>query len=543
MKFLFCILFINFVDKSISFIYRVKSLNNLQKSLRMLSKDELFLQNVHGDTHFLNYYYTTLYLGINKTPQVYILDTGSSITTSPCDKCISCGEHLNPKYKLENESKIISCNDAKCKIASNSRCMKNKCSFSVSYAEGSKLSGFYINQDVYFETMNLEKNISDKSYNIPLGCTTTETHLFKTQLADGIMGLNNNEHSFVGMLYKLGIIKKNIFSLCFEIDGGYFSIGEVYNEYHYSNEIKYTNLINKNSGNYNINFKYLKIGDSKVDFNGNAFIDSGTTITYFPMLKFNEIMKIILDKCKISKKCGNLRKIQPMGYCAKANNITEIEKIVNEGWGNMTIGFDGFEFSWIPKHYYFIYNTKEDGLNVCLGFNGDERTSILLGTTFMHGYDFIFDKDKNRLGMVRSDCNRAGYLDNIFEDTDIKNDIILNDKNIDMILTKTDNISKSTNIKKIKNDNNNYANINKNDSDKTNILMKESDITDEYIIKICLCITFIVLILFIIFNIILCHDNYIAIKNRKEDEDFDKYVLESSKYSTNGSISLFSNSV
>jgi hypothetical protein len=53
MKFLFCILFINFVDKSISFIYRVKSLNNLQKSLRMLSKDELFLQNVHGDTHFL----------------------------------------------------------------------------------------------------------------------------------------------------------------------------------------------------------------------------------------------------------------------------------------------------------------------------------------------------------------------------------------------------------------------------------------------------------------------------------------------------------
>ena len=160
------------------------------------------------------------------------------------------GKHLNPKYSLENTSKILSCNDNKCKLASHSRCSEKKCSFHVSYAEGSKLSGIYVDQDIFFETINLEKNITNNSYSIPIGCTTTETHLFKTQLADGIMGLNNNENSFVGMMYKLGIIKKNIFSLCFEHDGGYFSIGKIYDEFHYSNNIKYSNLVNKYYGNY-----------------------------------------------------------------------------------------------------------------------------------------------------------------------------------------------------------------------------------------------------------------------------------------------------
>lgn len=68
------------------------------------------------------------------------------------------------------------------------------------------------------------------------------------------------------------------------------------------------NLINKNFGSYKINFKYLKVGNDRVDFNGEAVVDSGTTISYFPKLKFKEIMKIILDKCDISKKCGNLEK-------------------------------------------------------------------------------------------------------------------------------------------------------------------------------------------------------------------------------------------
>ena len=54
--------------------------------------DSSFLQGVYGDSYS---YFTVLFLGKEKIHQTYILDTGSSVTTSPCDKCLSCEEHKN----------------------------------------------------------------------------------------------------------------------------------------------------------------------------------------------------------------------------------------------------------------------------------------------------------------------------------------------------------------------------------------------------------------------------------------------------------------
>ena len=532
MKLIFFILFSNFLLNANSFIYKVKSFSSLTKSLRMLSPDISFLHYINGDERYLNYYYTSLYLGKNKSQQVYILDTGSSITTSPCDQCTKCGNHLNPKYALENTSKILSCNDYKCKIASNSKCLQNKCSFQISYAEGSKLSGVYVDQEVYFETINLVPNITNQSFNIPLGCTTTETHLFQTQLADGIMGLNNNENSFVGIMYKLGIIQKNIFSLCFEHDGGYFSIGKIYDEFHYSKNIEYVDLANKNIGNYIINFKYLKIGDSQVDFNGKAVIDSGTTITYFPPLKFKEIMNIILEKCKTSKKCGNLQRTQNFGYCASIKDEKDLYKIIYEGWGNITFKFDDYEFIWMPKNYHYIYKPHENEIYVCLGFDEDKRGNTLLGTTFMHGYDIIFDKEKHRIGFVQADCNRElNASDN--NNTDIQNDI----NDFDMV---NNNINENEIINITTPNVTGYIPGRKyNNQNITNIYSNFDDI----MIKLCYCIICIILIVFIMFNIILCWDNYSVIQGRKDDEDIDKFVLENFRYDTNnGPITLFNGS-
>lgn len=152
------IIFLSY-KKASSIIYDVKSLKSLKRSLRLLDDDTSFLHNVKGDSNYLNYYYTTLYLGKDKHPQTYILDTGSGITTSPCDKCLHCGKHFNQKYKLENESKIIPCNDKKCSLVK-STCSNNQCSFRISYAEGSKLSGFYVNEEIYFETIDSENNMT-----------------------------------------------------------------------------------------------------------------------------------------------------------------------------------------------------------------------------------------------------------------------------------------------------------------------------------------------------------------------------------------------
>ena len=50
-------------------------------SLKLHSK---LLQTVYSESFSKNYYYTTLYIGPNKIKQTYVIDTASSIMSSPC---------------------------------------------------------------------------------------------------------------------------------------------------------------------------------------------------------------------------------------------------------------------------------------------------------------------------------------------------------------------------------------------------------------------------------------------------------------------------
>ena len=305
-------------------------------------------------------------------------------------------------------------------------CQSNQCSFVSSYEEGSMISGIYVDEAIFFQKIDNEMVLTNVSYNIPIGCTTKETHIFQLQSADGIMGLNNNGKSFVDLLYKSNVIQKNIFSLCFSYEGGYFSIGKIVTTHHFSKNIDYINLVNTDEDLYNMKFNYFQIGDTQIKFNGNAFIDSGTTLSYFPSKTFRAIMRNYLKNCK---NCGNLRRIKEYGYCTKFNNEKEINEIVNS-WIDIIIVLDGYEFVWKPENYFFIYDDEENGSNVCLGFEEDIRTNILLGTTFMHNYDIIFDKEKHRIGFVQADCN--GYKDNETEEDEYNNIQVNNFNNLNI---------------------------------------------------------------------------------------------------------------
>ena len=343
-------------------------------------------------------------MGKEKIHQTYILDTGSFITTSPCNKCLSCEEHLSPKYKLDDENKIIPCNSQKCDIVSNVQCQSNQCSFLAGYEEGSIISGLYIGESIFFEE-TVKNNIS---FNIPIGCTTKEEGIaIRSQNADGIMGLGNNNKSFIDILYNSKVIKSKIFSLCYSHQGGYFSIGKIDTSFHFSKNINYVSLIDLHMELYYIKVNYIQVGNTKIKYNKRASIDSGSTLTYFPNKIFKSIMKRYL---KICKNCGNLRRIEEYGYCTKVKDVEEMNEIAKE-WKDIIIVLDYYEFIWKPENYYFIYETEEGDLNLCLGFEGEDIEKIVLGTTFMHGYDIIFDKEKFRIGIVPADCERNKTLE------------------------------------------------------------------------------------------------------------------------------------
>ena len=377
--------------------------NNFELPLRKLSLPS----NVYGSAFGLNYYYTNLYLGKEMKKQTYILDTGSTITTSPCKPyCKKCGKHLNSYHNVEDSSKVISCSNEKCKLVKSNCGSENKCSFRTSYSEGSSIEGIYINELIRFG----EDYLSNEGHMAPIGCTTSETHLFLTQKADGIMGLANNEKNFISVMDKVGAIKKNIFSLCLAQVGGYFSIGEINTTYHKEN-ISYFNM-EKNSFFYSLNVNNIFVNNKKLEkFKTNKFsfiIDSGTTISYFPDEIFDEIVdnvKTICNSFEDKRGCGKYEYDKDFGPCFLFENTIKLENAIYQFWPNISFIFNDYIYKWTPDEYIFN-DTNKDKVRGCMGFNRGGGRRFTLGSTWMIGHEIIFDRKNNKIGIAEANCDK-----------------------------------------------------------------------------------------------------------------------------------------
>ena len=378
------------------------SINNNTENLylRKLS----FPSDIYGSAFGLNYYYTNLYLGENLEKQTYILDTGSSITTSPCTRCTKCGKHLNNYFYVEDTNNIL-CNDNKCKIVRSSCGSQNRCSFQTSYSEGSSLEGVFVTK-----LINFDDNDASKGKYAPIGCTTSETHLFLTQKADGIMGLANNEYHFISIMNKVGALDSSIFGLCLAQKGGYFSIGEIDTTFH-KEKISYIKM-ERSSMFYAIGMQEIYVGDKKIkSFKKSKYqviIDSGTTISYFPKEVFNEIVEVTNNICNSytnKNACGKYDYDKDLGPCFIFDDIEKLENGVFNYWPNFTFILNNkYNFHWIPKNYYFNDTSKKKA-RACMGFN-HQSWKFTMGSTWMIGHDIIFDIKNQKIGFAQANCDK-----------------------------------------------------------------------------------------------------------------------------------------
>ena len=410
------------------------------KNLKLHSK---LLQTVYSDSFSKNYYYTTLYIGDQKVRQTFIIDTGSAIMSSPCSPCKDCGEHKRPfYYDMDHKHKPLKCSSRICKLVPANVCQNSDlkfmdsktCSYNYDRVNGDGIKGYYLRDIVYFETdrqlhLSLLRKKVFRSYALPMGCTTGEQGKYKELNTDGILGMNNSPKSVPSLLYNLGIINRDIFTLCFSLRGGYMSLGEIDTTHHKSSEISYVPLLDSDLF-YFVKLNGFKVGNavsSAVKVPLIAKIDTGNSISYFPSITFKTIISQFKEYCSSKNHtCGNFTYEEDYGYCASFPDRESLFSAIYKNWPDLTLTFGEYDYIWKPVNYYY-YKFNITTRKACLGFQMHKSERVILGANFIHGHDVIFNRGQKKLGFVEADCSRGNVIwsrfqtmmgNNIFETTD-----------------------------------------------------------------------------------------------------------------------------
>jgi len=107
-------------------------------------------------------------------------------------------------------------------------CVNNQCGLDQKYTEGSSWKAFEVRDKVWLGSDSAIPSAEQHDqYSAPFvfGCQVLETGLFKTQYADGIMGLSMYTQTLVGTWMKHGSIPSPSFSLCLNRKGGHIALG------------------------------------------------------------------------------------------------------------------------------------------------------------------------------------------------------------------------------------------------------------------------------------------------------------------------------
>ena len=383
-------------------------------------------QSVFSNEISKNYYFTTLYIGENKKKQTYLIDTSSGIMSSTCFPELGLNPQKN-NYIYQNKSfPKLKCDSKVCDILPANICHnknnddeKNKelCSYDTSNNSTKGIKGYYVKDIAYLEEeaeyISPFQRRKYHSYAIPIGCSTDEFGKFKDIMVDGVLGVNNSPNSFVGLLYKLKIIKQDMFSLCFGLRGGYMSLGQIDERHHLDKEINYIPMVNSNN-DYLIKINCISIGNETNSLKMNndiiAQINSGETMTYLPEEIYDKLIEKFNSHCATKENCGKFVHKPDLGYCASFEDRETLFNAIYRNWPEISIHLDNNKtYIWKPFNYY-IYHHQNSKRLACLGFSKYKSDNIILGTNFFRGYDIIFDRKEKKIGFVKADCAKGNHL-------------------------------------------------------------------------------------------------------------------------------------
>lgn len=340
-------------------------------------------------------HYAHVYVGTPPQRVSVIVDTGSHHTAFPCAGCKSCGKHTDPYFEPARSSSLEKLGCGGCVAAA--RCVSNTCQVSQSYTEGSSWKAVQMRDKYYVggDDVKAPPRAGEKWINTPFvfGCQTYETGLFRTQKADGIMGMSMHASTLVPQMRQRNKLSHNSFSLCFMHGGGTMALGGVDERIH-KKPMQFVPL-SKNAGWFTVALKDILVEGKSIGVAASVYatgkgtiVDSGTTDTYLPRRAAERFRAAWHAHMGPSPKYGNTKLQYTAQQAAKFPTLTYVfeggVKVDVEGTAYMEKSGPG---RYVPR----VYLTEASG--------------TVLGANFMEDHDVFFDAEKRRVGFAEADCD------------------------------------------------------------------------------------------------------------------------------------------
>lgn len=366
-------------------------IDNKKRLLASLDSELTPLYQGYG-THF-----SYVYVGTPPQRQSVIIDTGSHFTAFPCTGCSQCGQHTDKYWDIKNSS-----------TAEVKKCGNQPCTISQSYSEGSSWRAIQVIDKLWVGALALSQIPTGDKYTVDFtfGCQTYETGLFRTQLADGIMGMSMSADTLPYILKSQGVVDTQIFALCFRVGGGIMTLGGVDQRVHGKSTAQYAKMKSSN-GWYQINLKDIRLkpqdgsestsisASSSLYNNGKGtIVDSGTTDTYLPAAinsKFTSLFKSIsgvgYSNGNVQLSQDQLRKLPDIVFIMEGVDGSDMTVVMP--WSSYVDSVGG------GKYAFRVYLTESSG--------------AVLGANFMNGNNVIFDSEGKRIGFSPSVCKYEDF--------------------------------------------------------------------------------------------------------------------------------------
>jgi len=312
------------------------------------------------------------------------------------------------------------------------------------YSEGSGAwEGYEVRDQIYAGNPKIVKdNATQLAVDLKFACVQSYTGLFRTQFANGVLGLLNSPDALPFQLKAKGITATTTFALCFRVGGGILTLGGVDPRVN-GKSVKYAamrspraTMVGKNQTDiegdvarwYGVTVLKVELisrkgewteiapGMSSVYNAGKgAIIDSGSTDTFLPKAITDVFGAALIKYAGIDISQGpfslppdvgveKFRKSLPsFVFSLQSADLSSdslsapVEVVIPPGRYLESVGTDKYQLS--------VYATEAEGM--------------VLGANFISGYNVIFDSEKNRIGFAESECSyEALHKNYMIDDVD-----------------------------------------------------------------------------------------------------------------------------